>query len=159
MPALPNANLYPAANVLPPAQKGPGSAATSFDAHHTSPNPSPVAIAAHHSPCPSKLSKATDSVSELSKATDSVSLPDSQGSDNKSFDSSVEDAGWTLVSPRRRVRGPRVPPPYFRMPSHLWPTEIQNKYLHTPPPTESESPISSRTRAKTLTTSGAHSIS
>jgi hypothetical protein len=46
MPALPNANLYPAANVLPPAQKGPGSAATSFDAHHTSPNPSPVAIGA-----------------------------------------------------------------------------------------------------------------
>ena len=63
--------------------------------------------------------------------------------------SSAEDSGWTVVSPRRWFRGSRVPPPYFRMLSHLWPSEIQKIYLLTAPST---SPVASRTQAKTSIT-------
>ena len=78
----------------------------------------------------------------------------------------LRDGGdWTLVTPRRRKRGrgqgPKVPsPPYFRMPFHLWPPSIQQKYPQGTSSASSASsevsedensrPIASRTRARTM---------
>ena len=150
--ALQNTDVLPAAKALSPAQEhsqSPVPDTAPNDAHQPSTISSPVATAVHHSP------------SQLSKGTDSVSSPDvsKSSSDNEisgSEESMPKDTSsrWTVVSPRGKFRGPRVPAPYFRMPSHLWPTEIQKKYLHTTSSTESanQSPISSRTRAKTLIT-------
>ena len=118
---------------------------TPINAHRSSPaqSPSPSRpLAVIISPAPSKLP--TDS------SGSNLSGTSSPGEAEVVSDSSGQDSGWTVVSPRR-FRGPRVPPPYFRIPSHLWPSEIKKKYLRTTPSAESVSPVASRTRARTTT--------
>ena len=97
----------------------------------------------------------TDCATPLDVSNSSSSS--SETSDDEPPSPSAEDDNWTVVSPKKRLRGPRVPAPYFRMPSQFWPDEIKKKYLHTrtaPVPAKSvcQSPISSRTRAKTSIT-------
>jgi len=84
----------------------------------------------------------------------------SQGSDSSETSSHVkptsQDNDWTLVSPRRRQQRQRSsipPPPYFRMPFHLRPLSIQERYPQaTSSEYSEESPVASRTRAQTTLT-------
>ena len=152
----PNARTVSAVRDVSPAQdpQNPCSAAASpINAHQPSLSPPPLA-ATDSSKLPSttltKMPNTTDSAATLNTSnSSSISSGSTEAEDSSMSPSSAEGSGWTVVSPRRRFRGPRVPAPYFRMPSHLWPPEIQKKYLLTTP---SSSPVASRTRAKTSTT-------
>ena len=99
-----------------------------------------------------------DTVKDCATLLDVSNSSSSSGtSDDEPPSSSAEDDNWTVVSLKKRLEGSRVPAPYFRMPSQFWPDEIKKKYLHTrtaPVPAKSvcQSPISSRTRAKTSIT-------
>ena len=117
------------------------------------PTPINARQSAHaRSPSPPNLLAATVPHSESQQ---------SQGSDNSETSSPVkpisQDNDWTLVSPRRRrqqrPRSSIPPPPYFRMPFHLRPLSIQERYPQATSSEDSEeSPVASRTRARTTRT-------
>ena len=152
-----NASAVSVVRDVSPAQdpQNPRSAAASpINAHQPSLSPPPLAATDSSklpSTTPTKMPNSTDSADRgtLNTSNSSISSGSTEAEESSMSPSSAEGSGWTVVSPRRRFRGPRVPAPYFRMPSHLWPPEIQKKYLQTTP---SSSPVASRTRAKTSTT-------
>ena len=156
VPTVPNTVVSASTHDHPPTQGShspPLAANTPTNAHQPTPvqgtevPPVPKSPEATVTDCATLLNVSNSS----SSSGTSVDEPPS---------SSAEDDNWTVVSPKKRLKGPvgpRVPAPYFRMPSQFWPDEIKKKYLHTrtaPVPAKSvcQSPISSRTRAKTSTT-------
>ena len=135
-PSIPKTDVPSRACDLSPGQGSQNScfATTSPINAHQPPSPPTTVLST-----PSEYPNITDSVAPLdissSSSVSSCHDTEAEASKSESPSQSESDSGWTVVSPRKKFRGPRVPQPYFRMPSHLWPPEIQNlksicKLLH-----------------------------
>ena len=159
--------VLPSATIAPDTRPAPAKQASVAQASRTR-TPINAHLSAHcKSLSPSRLQAATVPLAETQQSQGNNSSETSSPVQDKPTQGSQDGGDWTLVTPRRRKRGrgqgPKVPPPpYFRMPFHLWPPSIQQKYPQATSSASSassassevsedeNSPIASRTRARTM---------